>query len=207
MSIFRKQENIITKENDLDRITGRLTPDRIIQTGKFLPQTRRWHDYVLWTALDENLLPKASIASLVKSLDILNHHIKEQTNKNLVNILINCRDYIDIYFNVTKTQPSYINYFDKWSKDTLQLKRMIENLQSWIAYLWTDVFSEKMQNQITQTSLSLREIIINTVWLKEVAHFPSQVKNKLESFKFRAFLLDSHYRRQDGRGLIDSRKE
>ncbi|MEI6773722.1 MAG: hypothetical protein WCL18_02645 [bacterium] len=68
---------------------------------------------MLWTAVDENLLPKAIIASLGKSLDILSHYIQEQTNKDLVNILINCRDYIDIYFNATKTHPKYINFFDK----------------------------------------------------------------------------------------------
>jgi hypothetical protein len=88
-----------------------------------------------------------------------------------------------------------------------QLKGMIKEVQSWIHYLWSDVQDEKMRYQVTLTSLYLREIIANTVWLNQVAHFPNQVKNKLDNFKLNAFLLDSHYKRQEGRWLIDCRKE
>jgi hypothetical protein len=205
MPVFRQQENIITKERDLDKVAWRLTPDRIIQTGSFAFPSRRSHNYMLWTTLDESLMPKAAITSLTKCLDILSSRVQEQTSKNLINILINCRDYIDIYFNATKTHPSYISSFDKWSKDIAQIKKTIASLQSWIAYLWNDVRSEKMQYQVALTSLSLREIIINTVWLREVAHFPSQVKNKLDNFKLRAFLLDSHCRWEEWKGIIDCR--
>ncbi len=208
MSLFKEEAHLVKEEKDLDNITWSLMPDRIIQMGETPYPNRRWHNYELRTMLEDNLLPKASITSLNKSLNNLGKHIdiEAHASKSLVNILINCRDYIDVYFKTTRTNPMYINFFYKWSQDIDILKKMINDAKAWIDYFGWNVLSKNMQEHITVTSLYLREIIANTVWFKEVAHRPSQVIDKLSKYKLRAFLLDSHYSLGEKGNIIDSRK-
>lgn len=208
MSALRKQENLIKEEKDLDVLTWSLVQDRVIKFWVNPYDNRRWHNYEIRTTLSDELLPKASIKSLDKALNGLCKHIdiEDQTSKILVNILINCRNYIDLYFNTTNTKPVYINFYNKWSKDIDILKRMINDARTWIDYFGGNLKSRNMQEHITVTSLYLREIIANTVWLNEVAHYPSQVKDKLPNYKLKAFLFDSHYSLWEWGKIIDCRK-
>lgn len=202
---LKEEPNLINEESDLDKITGNLMPDRIIQKWEMPYTNRRSHNYELWTPLESKLVTKAAICSLHKALWNLNKHLEDQTKKDLVNILSACRDYIDIYFNSTNTHPIYVQRFDKWSQDPLILRKLINDAQAWLYYFWWNVTSKNMQEQITVTSLYLREIIANTIWFSDVAHFPSQVKNKLINYKLKAFLLDSHYFLWEDWKIIDCR--
>lgn len=206
MSLLKKQENLIREEKDLDRFTWVLMPDRTIEKWITPYNNRRWHDYELRTALEDKLIPKATTTSLDKYLKLLSQHIEDQTKERLVNVLKYCRDYIEVYFNSTRTNPVYINDFRRWSSDIESLKKMIGNARVWIDYFWGNIISKGMQEHITLTSLYLREIIANTVWFNEVAHYPSQVKDKLSNYKLKAFLFDSHYSLWEGGKVIDSRE-
>lgn len=206
MSLLKKQENLIKEEKDLDTFTWVLMSDRVIKSWVTPYDNRRWHNYELRTSLTDELLPKATIKSLDKSLKNLSKHIEEKTSKQLVSILTSCRDYIDIYFNATHTNPMYVRFFYKWSSDVEILKRMINDARAWIDYFWGNVLSKNTQEHISVTSLYLREIIANTVWFNEVAHYPSQVKDKLPNYKLKAFLFDSHYSIGTWGNVVDSRK-
>jgi hypothetical protein len=204
MPIFEKHENIFMNEYDLDRVSGKLVSDNTIDRGPSLDSVRI-HNRI-WTPLDDALMPKAIIYSLHSNLTSISKKIVDSKGRELIHALCDTRDYINLYFNHTKTKPVHIPQYTRWSYNKNFLQKLVDDCALTLAYC-SDPLGMQATHTITATSLALREVIAHTVWFNEVAHLPSQVKDKTSNFTQKAFLLDSYYIWLDNIGIIDVRNK
>ncbi len=204
MPIFEKRDNIFMNEYDLDRVSGKLVSDNTIDRGPNPDNV--WGHNRIWTPLDDAFMPKAIMHSLHSNLTSISKKIVDNKGRELIHALCDTRDYINLYFNHTQTKPVHIPQYTRWSYDKVLLQKLVDDCALTLAYCSNPLWMQA-SHTITATSLALREVIAHTVWFHEVAHFPSQVKDKTRNFTKKAFLLDSYYIWRDNIGIIDVRKK